>query len=104
MNKKKILEMVKNCVHEVKRSPVSFVPTFPGNLDPVYGKISLGFTPVQEPFDSQQVSPPTIYVIAPSKHHLILRCRSRLPREPVTGNYLSGSPYPSRVFYLSRVR
>jgi len=103
MYKKKIPEMVKNCVHEVILSPVSFVPTFPGNLDPVYGKIFLGFTSVQEPFDSQQVSPLTIYVIAPSKNPPILQCRSGLLREPVTGNYLSGSPYPSRVTDLSRV-
>jgi len=48
--------------------------------------------------------PPTIYVIAPSQNHPILQCRSGLPVEPVTGNYLSGSPYPSRVSDLSRVR
>jgi hypothetical protein len=42
--------------------------------------------PVQEPKDSRQVSPPPIYVIAPSKNPPILQCRSGLPLEPVTGN------------------
>ena len=88
MYKKKIPEIVKTVSMVSNFLRISFIPTFPGNpgnLDPVSGNIFLK-PPARYPFDSPQVSTPTIYVIAPSKHHPILQCRSGLPLEPVTGN------------------
>ena len=41
--------------------------------------------PAQEPHDSRQAFPPMSYVVAPSKNHPILQCRSGLPVETCHG-------------------